>query len=46
MSNPELRKNQSLAEHLHPETLGTVICQQQLLGAGVALSLAFEAGKA
>ncbi|MFZ4622656.1 MAG: replication-associated recombination protein A [Rhodoferax sp.] len=36
---------QPLAERLRPKSLGEVIGQQQLLGAGMALRLAFESGQ-
>ena len=42
---PNLHLNhQPLAERLRPKTLGEVIGQQHLLGEGMALRLAFEAG--
>ena len=37
--------HQPLAERLRPRTLGEVIGQQQLLGEGMALRLAFESGQ-
>ena len=37
--------HQPLAERLRPQTLGEVIGQQQLLGEGMALRLAFESGQ-
>ena len=37
--------HQPLAERLRPSTLGEVIGQQQLLGEGMALRLAFESGQ-
>ena len=37
--------HQPLAERLRPKTLGEVIGQQQLLGPGMALRLAFESGQ-
>jgi putative ATPase len=37
--------HQPLAERLRPKTLGEVIGQQHLLGAGMALRLAFESGQ-
>jgi putative ATPase len=37
--------HQPLAERLRPHTLGDVIGQQQLLGEGMALRLAFESGQ-
>ena len=37
--------NQPLAERLRPKTLGEVVGQQQLLGEGMALRLAFESGQ-
>jgi putative ATPase len=37
--------HQPLAERLRPKTLGEVIGQQHLLGEGMALRLAFEAGQ-
>ncbi len=39
------RLQQPLAERLRPQNLGDVIGQQQLLGEGMALRLAFEAGQ-
>ena len=38
-------KHQPLAERLRPKTLAEVIGQQQLLGEGMALRLAFESGQ-
>jgi putative ATPase len=38
-------KHQPLAERLRPKTLAEVIGQQQLLGVGMALRLAFESGQ-
>ena len=37
--------NQPLAERLRPRTLGEVIGQQHVLGAGMALRVAFESGQ-
>ena len=37
--------NQPLAERLRPRTLGEVIGQQHILGAGMALRVAFESGQ-
>ncbi|MEO8117971.1 MAG: AAA family ATPase, partial [Rhodoferax sp.] len=37
--------NQPLAERLRPQSLGEVIGQQQLLGVGMALRIAFESGQ-
>ncbi len=37
--------NAPLAERLRPKTLGEVVGQQHLLGAGMALRLAFESGQ-
>jgi putative ATPase len=37
--------NQPLAERLRPQSLGEVIGQQQLLGEGMALRIAFESGQ-
>jgi putative ATPase len=37
--------NQPLAERLRPQSLGDVIGQQQLLGEGMALRIAFESGQ-
>ena len=42
---PLLSKHQPLAERLRPKTLAEVIGQQQLLGEGMALRLAFESGQ-
>ena len=39
------RNHQPLAERLRPKNLGEVIGQQQLLGEGMALRLAFESGQ-
>jgi putative ATPase len=44
MANPH-PSHQPLAERLRPKTLGGVIGQQHLLGEGMALRLAFEAGQ-
>ena len=43
--NPLPSKHQPLAERLRPKTLAEVIGQQQLLGEGMALRLAFESGQ-
>ena len=43
--NTALPNHQPLAERLRPKTLGEVVGQQQLLGAGMALRLAFESGQ-
>ncbi len=43
--NPMSSKHQPLAERLRPKTLAEVIGQQQLLGEGMALRLAFESGQ-
>ena len=42
---PAAPKHQPLAERLRPANLGEVIGQQQLLGEGMALRLAFESGQ-
>ncbi len=42
---PNLQSHQPLAERLRPKTLGEVIGQQQLLGEGMALRIAFESGQ-
>ena len=42
---PVPRNYQPLAERLRPRTLAEVIGQQHLLGAGMALRLAFESGR-
>ena len=42
-NNPNL--HEPLAERLRPKTLGEVIGQQQLLGEGMALRIAFESGQ-
>ena len=44
MSLPPV-SHQPLAERLRPKTLGQVVGQQHLLGAGMALRLAFESGQ-
>jgi putative ATPase len=41
----ESESHQPLAERLRPNTLGEVIGQQQLLGPGMALRIAFESGQ-
>ncbi|MGA0571891.1 replication-associated recombination protein A [Variovorax sp. VNK109] len=38
-------RHQPLAERLRPRTLGEVVGQQQLLGEGMALRIAFESGQ-
>ncbi len=43
--NPATRYQQPLAERLRPKTLGEVVGQQQLLGEGMALRMAFESGQ-
>jgi putative ATPase len=43
--NPLPSKHQPLAERLRPKNLAEVIGQQQLLGEGMALRLAFESGQ-
>ena len=43
--NPLPSRHQPLAERLRPKTLAEVIGQQQLLGEGMALRLAFESGQ-
>ncbi len=43
--NTALPNHRPLAERLRPKTLGEVVGQQQLLGAGMALRLAFESGQ-
>jgi putative ATPase len=42
---PTPSNHQPLAERLRPKTLAEVIGQQQLLGEGMALRLAFESGQ-
>ncbi|MDD5335893.1 MAG: replication-associated recombination protein A [Rhodoferax sp.] len=43
--NPPPSNHQPLAERLRPKTLAEVVGQQQLLGEGMALRLAFESGQ-
>ncbi len=43
--NPTPSNRQPLAERLRPKTLAEVVGQQQLLGEGMALRLAFESGQ-
>lgn len=43
--NPAPSHHQPLAERLRPKTLAEVVGQQQLLGEGMALRLAFESGQ-
>ena len=45
MTQPADSPNAPLAERLRPRTLGEVIGQQQILGEGMALRLAFESGQ-
>ena len=42
---PAAAPHQPLAERLRPKTLGEVVGQQQLLGEGMALRIAFESGQ-
>jgi putative ATPase len=42
---PHLQPHIPLAERLRPRTLGEVVGQQQLLGEGMALRVAFESGQ-
>ncbi|QKO22452.1 replication-associated recombination protein A [Rhodoferax sp. BAB1] len=42
---PQAQPHQPLAERLRPKTLGEVIGQQQLLGEGMPLRIAFESGQ-
>ncbi len=42
---PAVAPHQPLAERLRPKTLGEVVGQQQLLGEGMALRIAFESGQ-
>ncbi len=42
---PSVPPHQPLAERLRPKTLGEVIGQQQLLGEGMPLRIAFESGQ-
>ncbi len=42
---PSAAPHQPLAERLRPKTLGDVIGQQQLLGVGMPLRIAFESGQ-
>ncbi|MES2936271.1 MAG: replication-associated recombination protein A [Pseudomonadota bacterium] len=44
-SKPALSTGAPLAERLRPKTLGEVIGQQQLLGEGMPLRIAFESGQ-
>jgi putative ATPase len=43
--NSTVKNHQPLAERLRPKSLGEVIGQQHLLGAGMALRLSFESGQ-
>ncbi len=43
--NAATHNHQPLAERLRPKTLGEVVGQQQLLGEGMALRMAFESGQ-
>ena len=45
MTRPPLTPHQPLPERLRPRTLGEVIGQQHLLGAGMPLRIAFESGR-
>ncbi|MFT5933712.1 MAG: putative ATPase, partial [Hydrogenophaga sp.] len=45
MTSPGATAHVPLAERLRPRTLGEVIGQQQILGEGMALRLAFESGQ-